>query len=70
MSVCRVHSSGVAIERYWWMRANVSGCENVSLPTGFDGSAGGSNTVLALQGLEPSYCWLKRWSTSVTMNRG
>ncbi len=26
VSACRIHRSGVAIERYWWMRANVSGC--------------------------------------------
>ena len=27
VSGCRVQRSGVAIERYWWMRANAIGCE-------------------------------------------
>ena len=29
VSACRVQRSGVAIERYWWMRANVIGCASV-----------------------------------------
>ena len=32
VSGCRVQSSGVAIERYWWIRAKAIGCEKVSLP--------------------------------------
>ena len=30
----RVHISGVAIERYWWMRAMIVGCVNSSPPFG------------------------------------
>ena len=42
----RVQSSGVAIERYWWMRANVIGCENVCSPVGGVGSSGGSPSAM------------------------
>ena len=42
VSAWRVQSSGVAIERYAWMRANVSGCEIVSGPRGGASGSGAS----------------------------
>ena len=48
MSGWRVQSSGVAIERYWWIRANAIGWENVSLPRGGVGSSGGSPSAIRL----------------------
>ena len=35
-------SIGIAIERYWWMRASVIGCASTSAPCGSEGSCGGS----------------------------
>ncbi len=40
MSAWRVQRSGVAIERYWWIRASTIGCVNVSLPFAGVGSSG------------------------------
>ncbi len=34
----RIQSSGVVIERYWWMRASCSGWANISVPSGLVGS--------------------------------
>ena len=42
MSAWRIQSSGVAIERYAWMRANVSGCEIDSGPCGGESGSGSS----------------------------
>ena len=42
----RVHISGVAIERYWWMRAMIVGCVSSSPPFGFVGSSGGSPSAM------------------------
>ena len=41
-SGCRIQSRGVAIERYWWMRAIVIGWVNTPSPVGLVGSFGGS----------------------------
>ena len=42
VSGCRVHSSGVAIDRYWWIRASAIDCGSVAGPVGSVGSSGGS----------------------------
>jgi hypothetical protein len=46
VSACRVQSSGVVIEMYWWIRANDIGCWNVLLPIGGVGSSGGSPAAM------------------------
>src|ERR671934_512341 len=42
----RVQSSGVAIERYWWIRAKAIGCEKISIPSGGEGSRAGSPAAI------------------------
>ena len=44
----RVQSSGVAIDRYWWMRASTIGWVNMSLPFAGVGSSGGSPSAIRL----------------------
>ena len=48
VSACRVQSSGVAIDRYWWIRASAIGCENVPPPRGGVGSSGASPAAIRL----------------------
>ena len=46
VSCWRAKSIGIAIERYWWMRASVIGCASTSAPCGCDGSSGGSPSAI------------------------
>src|SRR5690349_6161913 len=66
VSACRVQRSGVAIERYWWIRAKAIGCENVSLPTGGVGSRGGSPAAIRLAVPESI---ARSWSSSSPASR-
>ena len=45
----RVHSSGVAIERYWWMRANVIGCAKRRRRRGCVGSSAASPSAIRVR---------------------
>ena len=60
VSGCRVQRSGVAIERYWWIRARASAARRSCCPRGAVGSSGGSPSAIrfALPASMPRSCVL------------